>query len=120
LQWYRILVTLFIKLKKKKKFERYAEDYLYPVNCDTKCDVIFEDTFAHHDTVITITYIGSVEGHSVKRLGYGLDDRGSIPGMDHDGIFSLRHRAQTGSEPHPVVIGDDSFLPGNKVAGKCT
>jgi hypothetical protein len=35
-------------------------------------------------------------------LGYGLDDRGSLPGRFNDGIFSLRHLVETGFEVHPV------------------
>jgi hypothetical protein len=36
----------------------------------------------------------------VHRLGYGLDDRGSIPGRGNDGILSLLHHVQTGSGAH--------------------
>jgi hypothetical protein len=46
-------------------------------------------------------------------LGYGLDDQRSIPGRGGEGIFSLRHRVQTGSEAHPdscLVCTDASFL----------
>jgi hypothetical protein len=38
---------------------------------------------------------------SVRRLGCGLDDWGSIPGWVNDGIFSLHHRVQTVSEANP-------------------
>jgi hypothetical protein len=38
--------------------------------------------------------------HSVYRLGYGMDDRGSITGRGNDGICSLRHRVQIGSGAH--------------------
>jgi hypothetical protein len=38
---------------------------------------------------------------SVQRLGYGLDDRGSIHGRDNDGI-SLHHHVQIGSGTHPA------------------
>jgi len=33
-------------------------------------------------------------------MGYGLDDRGSIPGRGIDEILSLRHRVKTGSGAH--------------------
>jgi hypothetical protein len=46
---------------------------------------------------------------SVHRLGYGLDDRGSIPGRDNDGIFSHRHSAQTGLGPTKPPI---QWVPG--------
>jgi hypothetical protein len=37
------------------------------------------------------------------RLGYGLEDRGSIPARGNEGIFfSLHHRVQTGSGVHPT------------------
>jgi hypothetical protein len=39
------------------------------------------------------------------RLGYGLDDRGSIPGRASDGIFPLRHRVQTGSGRSLLSVG---------------
>jgi hypothetical protein len=35
-------------------------------------------------------------------LGYGLDERGSIPSGGNDEIFSLRHRAETGAGAHPA------------------
>jgi hypothetical protein len=56
---------------------------------------------------------------SVQRLGYVLADRGSIPGRGNDGIFSLRHRVQTGSEAHSAsysVVTTGSF-PGGNAAG---
>jgi hypothetical protein len=37
-----------------------------------------------------------------QRPGYGLDDRGSISGGGNVGIFSLRHRVQTGSGDYPA------------------
>jgi hypothetical protein len=43
------------------------------------------------------------------RLGYGLDDRGSIPGRIIG--FSLRHRVQTGSGAHLA-----SYLMGTRVS----
>jgi len=36
------------------------------------------------------------------RLDHGLDKRGSILSRGREGIFSLRHREQTGSEAHPA------------------
>jgi hypothetical protein len=39
---------------------------------------------------------------SVQRPGYGLIDRGSLLDGDSDGIFSLRHRVQTGFGSHPA------------------
>jgi len=33
---------------------------------------------------------------------FGLDDRGSVPGRDNNGIFSLLCRVQTSSVAHPV------------------
>jgi hypothetical protein len=51
---------------------------------------------------------------SVWGLGYGLEDRGSIPGKGEDGIFvSLRHRVQTG-------YGDHSPPPTQWVPGALT
>jgi hypothetical protein len=49
--------------------------------------------------------------------GYGLDDRGSIPGGA--GSFSLHHRVQTGSGAHPAPypMGTVGSFPGDKVAG---
>jgi len=37
---------------------------------------------------------------SQNSLVYGVQDRGSVPGRDRD--FSLHHRVQTGSGPHPT------------------
>jgi hypothetical protein len=47
---------------------------------------------------------GAGVAQSVWRLGYGLDDRGSIPGGGSDDIFSLRHCFQTGSGAHPAYL----------------
>jgi hypothetical protein len=38
---------------------------------------------------------------SVQWLGYGLDERGSIPSRDNDGILRPHHSVQTGSGAHP-------------------
>jgi len=38
----------------------------------------------------------------VAQSVYRLDDRGSIPGRDNDGIFSLRHLVHIGSGVHAV------------------
>jgi len=46
---------------------------------------------------------------SVWRLGYGVDDSGSLPGRDIGGIFSLRHWVQIGSGAHPAPI---QWVPG--------
>jgi hypothetical protein len=46
--------------------------------------------------------VGVGVAQSVQWLGYGLDDRNSIPDRVDDGIFSLCHRVQTGSEAHPA------------------
>jgi hypothetical protein len=56
---------------------------------------------------------------SVYRLGYGLDDQGSMLGRDNDGSFSLLHRVQTGSGAHPASypMGTRSYFPGDEVAG---
>jgi hypothetical protein len=55
----------------------------------------------------------------VYGLGFGQDDRGSIPGSGNDGNFSLRCHVQTGSGAHPASypVGTWGFLPGGKVAG---
>jgi hypothetical protein len=49
---------------------------------------------------------------SVHRLGYGLDDRVSIPGKSNDETFSLRHRVHTGSGDHPTsyLMGTGGFF----------
>jgi len=41
---------------------------------------------------------GAGIAQSVYRAGCELDDRDSIPSFGREGIFSLRHRIQTGSE----------------------
>jgi hypothetical protein len=49
--------------------------------------------------------------------GYGLDDRGSIPGGA--GNFSLPHRVQIGSGAHPASypMGTRGSFSGGKEAG---
>jgi hypothetical protein len=49
--------------------------------------------------------------------GYGLDDRGSIPGRDKK-LFVL-HSAQTGSGAHPVsyIVGTRVCFSGDQAAG---
>jgi hypothetical protein len=61
--------------------------------------------FAHnflHNLYFTPHIITAGIAQSVWRLGYGLDDRGSVIGRSNDGIFSLRHRLQTGPGVHPA------------------
>jgi hypothetical protein len=55
----------------------------------------------------------------MKTIGYGLDDRSSIPGTGNDGAFSLRYRARIGDETHPAPysIGSGGSFPGGKAAG---
>jgi hypothetical protein len=59
----------------------------------------------------------AVVAQSVYRLGYGLDDRSSIPGKGNDGIFFLFvTRVQTSSGAHPASYPTDtmsSFLGGS-------
>jgi hypothetical protein len=53
-------------------------------------------------------------------LGYGLDDRGSrVRFPVGAGNFSLHHRVQNGSEPHPAScpMGTRGSFPGGKVTG---
>jgi len=56
---------------------------------------------------------------SVSRLGYGLDDSGSILGRGNDGICSLRHRFQTctGTHSSSYPMGTRGSYPGSKAAG---
>jgi hypothetical protein len=57
-----------------------------------------------------------VLAQSVQEVGYGLDDRGSIPGRSNDGVFILRHCVQTGSGAHLVSyqMGVGGSYPGDK------
>jgi hypothetical protein len=50
-------------------------------------------------------------------LGYGLDDRGLIPGEAEN--FSLHHRVQNGSGAHPTSypMGTRGSFSGGKAAG---
>jgi hypothetical protein len=53
-------------------------------------------------------------------LGYGMDDRGSrILFPAGTGNFSLHHRVQNGSGPHPATypMGTRGSFPGDKAAG---
>jgi len=42
-------------------------------------------------------FLGAGVAQAVYRLGYGLDDRVSIPGWFNVGIFPLHQRVHTGS-----------------------
>jgi hypothetical protein len=56
-------------------------------------------------------------------LGYGLGDRGSSFRFPTGaGNFSLHHRVQNGSGPHPASypMGTRGSLPGGKAAGACS
>jgi hypothetical protein len=46
-----------------------------------------------------------------------LDEWGSIPGRGREGIFSLRHRIQTGYGAHPASYPMDTA---GKAAGSCS
>jgi hypothetical protein len=60
--------------------------------------------------------IPPVEYHWYREIGYGFDDRGSIPEGGNDGNLSLRHRVQTGSGTHSASypMGTGSSYPGGK------
>jgi len=69
-----------------------------------------------------IQYLGIPDVHrgagiaqSVQWLGYGLDDRRSIPGRGRD--LSLCHRIKTGSEAHPASYGAGRSFLRYKAAG---
>jgi hypothetical protein len=52
-----------------------------------------------------------------NRIGYGLDDWGSIPGGGNDGIFC--HLFETGSGTHPpsYLMGTGRYFLGDMTAG---
>jgi hypothetical protein len=53
-------------------------------------------------------------------LGYGLDDRGARFRFPAEaGNFSLHHRVQNGSGPHPASypMGTGGSFPGDKAVG---
>jgi len=57
----------------------------------------------------------------VYRLGYGLDDMGSIPERDGDGILSLHHSIHTDSGGHPASypVGTGGSFTKGKAARAC-
>jgi hypothetical protein len=56
----------------------------------------FGNRFHSHPQVVIVLTDASVRvAQLVYRPGYGLDNRGSIPGKDNDGIFFLCHGIQT-------------------------
>jgi hypothetical protein len=59
----------------------------------------------------------AVIAQSVKRLGYGLDDRGSRVRLPREaGNFSFHYRVQNGSGAHPASypMGARGSFPGSK------
>jgi hypothetical protein len=57
--------------------------------------------------------------HSIHKLRCGLEDQGSVPSGDNDGVPSLGYCIQTGSVANPAsypVAIESSFL-GGKAAG---
>jgi len=44
----------------------------------------------------------------VQRVGYGLDNKDSVPDRGSDGIFSLHHHVQTGSGAHSTFYSMDT------------
>jgi hypothetical protein len=72
--------------------------------------------------VISIIIVKSraVIAQSAQRLGYGLDDRGSMLRFPAGtGNFSLHHRVQNGSGAHPAsyIMGTGGSFLGGKAAG---
>jgi hypothetical protein len=57
-----------------------------------------------------LSFLGARVVQSVLKLGYGLDDRGSIPVRGNDGIFPLCHRVLRGS-PSLLSNGYRGFFP---------
>jgi hypothetical protein len=75
------------------------------------------------DLLHTLCVTGTGTAQSLKRLGYGLDDRGSrfrFPAVA--GNFSRHHRVQNGSGAHPAsyLMSTGSSFPGGKAAGACS
>jgi len=50
-------------------------------------------------------------------MGYGLDDRASIPARDREGIISPHHHVQIGSGFYSFPMGTEASFPGGKAAG---
>jgi hypothetical protein len=68
------------------------------------------------DTLKLKNSAGAGVAQSLQGLGYGLDDRVSIPGTANTKIFSLHHGVQTGFGAHPASYPLNSSFPGGKVA----
>jgi len=66
-------------------------------------------------TLVTVPTAGTVQ--TTWRLGYGLDNRSSIPGRCKNS-FSLRHRIQNASRAQPTyAMGAGGSCPVGKAAG---
>jgi len=65
-----------------------------------------------------ITMLGAAIAQSLWRLGYGLDDRGSVLCRSNDGNFSLCHCVQTDSGAHPAsyLVDTGGCYPRGKAA----
>jgi len=52
------------------------------------------------------------------KLGYGLDNLGSVPSRDNHRTFSFRHRSPADSEAHPssYPVGTGGSFSGDKAA----
>jgi hypothetical protein len=66
--------------------------------------------------VVVVIIIIIIIDRPVYILGYGLDDRGSIPDRGDDVIFSLHHHVQTDSGAHPASypVGTGTLTPGRE------
>jgi len=55
----------------------------------------------------------------ISLIAYELDDQGFFLGRDIEGIFSLRHRVQTGSGTHSASypMGNGCSYPRKKATG---
>jgi len=52
--------------------------------------------------------VHNTSSKAVYRLGYGMDELGSVPGRGSDGVLSPCHCVQTGSGTHPASYSMDT------------
>jgi hypothetical protein len=66
--------------------------------------------------IYSVLLLSVVLAQSEQRLGYGVDDWGSIPGRGNDGNFSVPHRVLTVSGVKPASC--QMSTGGSYIAGK--
>jgi hypothetical protein len=82
----------------------------------TSSEEVIKEEPGYVNSSCTVRWAGAGVTQSLQRLGYGLDEFGSVPSKGNGGIFSLCHCIQISSGFHPASYprGNGGSFPGER------